>query len=101
MDFAKRSVKLEDFESTCPYILTCPDIILNHCTICRINRCQPFIGGYTIVGKEFCETIIENGIEHRTRVPLSDDDDQELKTLLKEKFNLIIERKLELVNKLG
>lgn len=97
IDFLEKSTKLEDFQSTCSYIIQSPDIILNHCTICRIHTCQPFIGAYTIVGKEFCESKIENGMENQTRSPLSADDDQEFKKLLKEKFNLIIERKIELM----
>jgi hypothetical protein len=36
-------------------------------------------------------------MENQTRSPLSADDDQEFKKLLKETFNLIIERKIELM----
>ena len=95
--FSEKLTKLDDFQDACPYIINTPDIILNHCSICRIHIHKPFIGAYSIVGKEFCESKIENGIEFRTRFPLSPDDDQELKKLLKEKFNLTIERKLELI----
>ena len=99
IDFSERSVEIEDFKGTCPYVIHSPDVNLNHRSICNIYICQPFIGAYGITGKDFFETIIENGIEHRTRLSLSEVDDQELKQLLKEKFHILIERKLELVNR--
>ncbi len=52
------------------------------------------IGAYGIIGKEYCEWIIEI----RKHFPILDDDDNELKKLFKEKFNLIIERKIKLVD---
>jgi len=97
IDFSERSTKLEDFKDTCSYVIHSPEVILNHCTICCINTYKPFIGGYNIIGKNYCEWIIENGIEIRKNSPVSDDDN-ELKNLLKEKFNLIIERKIKLVD---
>jgi hypothetical protein len=67
--------------------------------MCHIHTDKPFIGAYGIVGKEYCEWIIENGIEIRKHSPISeDDDDNELKKLLEEKFNLTIKRKIKLAD---
>ena len=96
VDFSERKTKLEDYESTCPYIIHSPNIILNHCTLCRIQVFKPFIGSYGIIGKEYWEWKIENGIENREHSPIADDDET-LKGILKEKFNLTIDRKLKLV----
>ncbi|UJR09864.1 hypothetical protein I4U23_014086 [Adineta vaga] len=99
INFAEKSTKLEDFQSTCPYIVHSPDVFLNHYTVCHLHTCQPTIGvgAYAISGKEYCEWIYKDGHMIRTLTPLSTDE-SELKQLLKEKFNLIIERKIELVN---
>jgi len=97
IDFSERSTKFEDFKDKCSYIIHSPDIRLNHLTICRINIIKPFIGAYGIIGKEYWEWKIENGIEIRKHFPISDDDDNEFKKILKEKFNLTINRKLQLV----
>ncbi|CAF1242723.1 unnamed protein product [Rotaria sp. Silwood1] len=95
IDFHEKSIKLDDFKNTCSYIIHSPDVILNHCTICRIYRYKPINGAYGIIGKEYWEWIIENGIETRKHYPIFDND-IELKKLLKEKFNLNIERKIQL-----
>jgi arylamine N-acetyltransferase len=97
IDFSERSTKLEDFRDICPYILHSPEVRLNRYTICRINTYKPSIGAYGIIGKEYWEWIIENGIEIRKHHLIADDN--ELKKLLKEKFNLIIERKIELADR--
>jgi arylamine N-acetyltransferase len=96
IDFSEKKTKIEDFNDVCSYIIHSPEVILNHCTICRVHTLKPAVGSYGIIGKDFWEWTVENGIETRKHYPLSLDDD-ELKKLLKEKFNLTIERKLELV----
>jgi len=98
IDFLEKSTELEDFKNTCSYILHSSDVILNHCTICRIHTLKPSVGANGIFGKEFWEWIFENGKETRKHYPILDDDNNnELKKLLKEKFNLTIERKIQLV----
>uniref|UniRef100_A0A914YXV3 arylamine N-acetyltransferase n=1 Tax=Panagrolaimus superbus TaxID=310955 RepID=A0A914YXV3_9BILA len=100
VDFDKLSTKLEDFEGASVHVIHSPDCILNQLSLCRIEAFQPpsFIGGFGIVGNDFVEySINENGIEAKKYFPLSNDDDNnELKKILKEKFNLQIERKLSL-----
>jgi hypothetical protein len=56
------------------------------------------VGSYDIIGKEYWEWIVENGIETLKRSPISDDDDDnEFKKFLKEKFHLNIDRQIQLV----
>lgn len=97
IDFYQRSTKLDDFKDICSYIIHAPDVILNHCTICRIYTYKPVNGAYGIIGKEYWQWVTENGIETREHYPILDNDD-EIKKLLKEKFHLTIERKLRLVD---
>ena len=98
-NFLDNPIELDYFQDKCPYVLNAPDVILNHCSICHIHVSQPFIGGYSIMGKDFNEVRIKNGFASRTSTSLADIDDEELKKLLNDKFHIIIERKLELVNR--
>ena len=61
-----------------------------------MHTLKPVVGSYGIIGKDFWECTVENGIETRKHYPLSLND-EELKKLIEEKFILTIERKLELV----
>ncbi|CAF3179503.1 unnamed protein product [Rotaria sp. Silwood2] len=97
VDFHEKSTKLDDFKNICPFIIHSPDVILNHCTLCRIHTYKPVTGAYGIIGKEYWKWIIENGIETRTHYPILNND-TELKKILKEKFNLTIERKIKLID---
>jgi arylamine N-acetyltransferase len=97
VNFAEKSVKIEDFQGTCPYIIHSPDVPLNHCTFCILYTYKPVTGAYGIIGKEYWEWIIENGIETRKHYSIANIDDNELKKLLKEKFDLTIERKIHLI----
>ena len=97
IDFLDKSTKMEDFEAICSFIVHSPEIILNHCTICCIHTYKPMNGIYGIIGNEYWQWIINNGIETREHYSITYNDNQ-LKKLLKEKFNLIIERKIQLVN---
>ena len=96
IDFQRHHLQLEDFEHCCSYILESPEIILNHCSICRMQTIHPDIGTYTIVGKKFLHSKIIDGIEHREDRIITDNED--LKKLLKDKFDLIIDREIELVD---
>ena len=97
VDFLERSIKLSYFNQMCSFICHSPDVILNHCTICCIHTYKPVTGVYGILGKNYYEWMIENAREIRRRYPLADNDD-EFKKFLKEKFNLTIDRKIELVD---
>ena len=99
VNFFERSIEIDDFKSACPFVLHSPSVILNHCSICHIHiRQASFIGAYSLMGKEFSEITYRNGVAHRTISSLADINDEELKELLKEKFDILIERKLELVS---
>jgi arylamine N-acetyltransferase len=98
INFLEKSLKIEDFQDKCPFILHSPAVILNHCTICHIHTYKPRVGGYSIVGKKYSELVTENGIETRKQHSLSDMTSDELKKLLKEKFNLTIEREIKLID---
>jgi len=97
INFDELNLKLEDFESACSSTLHSPDVRLNHLTICRIEVFEPFIGARGIIGKTYSEWTFENGIETRTDMQLSDDNQDELKKILKEKFHLDIDRTIHLV----
>uniref|UniRef100_A0AC34F2T2 Arylamine N-acetyltransferase n=1 Tax=Panagrolaimus sp. ES5 TaxID=591445 RepID=A0AC34F2T2_9BILA len=99
INFAEKTTKLEDFQDATDHVIHSPDCILNQLSLCRIEAFKPpFIGAYGIVGKEFVEYSVKNGIESKNHFPISTDEnnDDELKKILKEKFNLQIDRKLVL-----
>lgn len=97
VDFSKKFIDLDYFQNTHSFILNSPTVILNQCSMCHIHVSQSFIDAYSIMGKEFNEILIQDGVAHRKTSSLSDINDEELKRLLKDKFHIIIERKLELV----
>jgi arylamine N-acetyltransferase len=97
IDFMETSIELGDFQGTCSYITHSPEVILNRQTICHRHTLMPHVGAYGIVGKSFWLWYIEHGIEHRQKIPICHDNDR-LKMLLKEKFDLVIERSIELVD---
>lgn len=97
-DFLNKSTEVSDCQNSCSSILYSPDVILNHCTMVRMSKIKPNVGNYMIIGKDYIDTIFENGIETRHRYPISENDDG-LKKLLKEKFNLVIDRNIQLVDK--
>lgn len=97
-DFFDHPIELDYFEDKCQYVLDSSEVILNHCSICHIHVSQPFIGAYSIMGKDFNEMIINHGFLTRTSTLLANDNDEQLKKILQDKFHLTIERKLELVN---
>ena len=95
VDFLEKPTQIEDFQGACPYIVHSPNVILNHCSICRIATAKNNIGTFGIVGKNYYEWKVENGVERRQSFPISSAD--ELKALMKEKFGLKIDRTIELV----
>uniref|UniRef100_A0AC35GQC3 Arylamine N-acetyltransferase n=1 Tax=Panagrolaimus sp. PS1159 TaxID=55785 RepID=A0AC35GQC3_9BILA len=99
VDFKKQTTKLQDFKDASFHVINSPNCILNHLTICRIEKFQPsFIGAYGIIGNEFVECSVKNGIETQKHFPFLNKEQNELKNLLKEKFNLCFERNVSLVN---
>uniref|UniRef100_A0A914QH57 arylamine N-acetyltransferase n=1 Tax=Panagrolaimus davidi TaxID=227884 RepID=A0A914QH57_9BILA len=99
VDFKKQTTKLQDFKDASFHVINSPNCILNHLTICRIEKFQPsFIGAYGIIGNEFVEYFVKNGIETQKHFPLLNKEQNELKNLLNEKFNLCFERNVSLVN---
>ncbi|CAF1935285.1 unnamed protein product [Rotaria magnacalcarata] len=98
IDFLESSTEIDDFQNVVSNILYSPNVFLNHLTICRLHTYKPNVGAYSIIGKKYYEWIIENGKETRHKYYSISDNENELKTLLKEKFDLTIERKIELVD---
>ena len=94
-DFLERNVQIEDFQSCCSYILNSPDVILNHCSICRIQTIEPEVGAFGIVGKQFYQWKFRHGVEHRQNRPIENGED--LKEILQKYFDLKLNRDVELV----
>ena len=97
IDFQQNPMNISDFQSVCHTILYSPDVRLNHWSICHKQTVKPEIGAVGILGKKFYRWIVDNGTQEREEISLIDFDQTQLKTLLREKFGLIIDRPIELV----